>query len=502
MFGRDLIWCCLVLAVVGSASVVRGADASQDVLLVVFSSPNDAACRRMTPLIDELAASNMPILRVDGAQSPELVAKYGVTTYPTLIALAGGLEVDRVVGSADPIVLKPRVVRMFEQAKAHLATVAAATLPVVTPQTMVPTAAALSPAVASPDRVSVRLKVTDTQGYSWGTGTIIDTRQGSALILTCGHIFRESRGMGAVEVHVFQDGKPYAVSGRCLRYNLENDLALVEIRVPATMVGAIRLAPEGHRLEVGQSVTSIGCNGGDNPTAKPHRIISLDKVSTPPSHSTPFYYIQVSGAPVSGRSGGGLFTDDGYLVGVCNTADPQTDDGHFVPASVIRGELDAANLAVIYREPSVESALREPPRLPSVVPSPMVAAQTPQQLPAETNVVPANFLTANGQSVVQAAAQTVPLRNEVAFREGGVDANDTQLVSLAPAAGAVAASGQRQLTPQERSTLQEIQRRQEAGDEVIIIVRPRNNAQAPSDVIVLQAPSDPFLAALGGAATR
>ena len=47
---------------------------------------------------------------------------------------------------------------------------------------------------------SVRLRVEDADGHSCGSGTIIDARGGEALILTCGHIFRDSKGKGRIEV--------------------------------------------------------------------------------------------------------------------------------------------------------------------------------------------------------------------------------------------------------------------------------------------------------------
>ena len=43
---------------------------------------------------------------------------------------------------------------------------------------------------------TVRLRVEDAQGRSFGTGTIIDARSGEALVITCGHLFRESKGKG------------------------------------------------------------------------------------------------------------------------------------------------------------------------------------------------------------------------------------------------------------------------------------------------------------------
>ena len=66
---------------------------------------------------------------------------------------------------------------------------------------------------------SVRLRVEDPDGRSCGSGTIIDARQGEALILTCGHIFRDSKGKGPIEVDLFGPGGVQRVTGRadCLR---------------------------------------------------------------------------------------------------------------------------------------------------------------------------------------------------------------------------------------------------------------------------------------------
>ena len=66
-------------------------------------------------------------------------------------------------------------------------------------------------------------------GVSWGTGTVIDCRQGEALILTCGHIFRDSEGEGRIEVDLFAPGGPRGVAGQVVAWDLRRDLALVSI---------------------------------------------------------------------------------------------------------------------------------------------------------------------------------------------------------------------------------------------------------------------------------
>ena len=47
---------------------------------------------------------------------------------------------------------------------------------------------------------SVRIRVEDRQGHNCGSGTIIDALPGGeALVLTCGHLFRDSEGKGKIE---------------------------------------------------------------------------------------------------------------------------------------------------------------------------------------------------------------------------------------------------------------------------------------------------------------
>ena len=67
---------------------------------------------------------------------------------------------------------------------------------------------------------SVRLRIDDPDGHSTGSGTIIDARAGEALVLTCGHIFRDSKG---AEKSASTCSVPCAlrgVEGRLISYDL------------------------------------------------------------------------------------------------------------------------------------------------------------------------------------------------------------------------------------------------------------------------------------------
>jgi len=305
-------------------------------------------------------------------------------------------------------------------------------------------AATPSPLIAS----SVKLRVDHDNGHDWGTGTIIDTRQGltvqqEALILTCGHIFRKSQGQGNVEVHLYGENSVIKVYGKCVYYDLEIDLALVRI-APPSPVHAIPIAPDNYQIQPSRQAWSVGCDHGGNPTVRTHQILSVDKVfRTLQGNRKPFYYVQVSGAPVGGRSGGGLFSAEGYLIGVCTTADPVVDDGHFVPPHIIRHVLDERGFAFIYQN------------------------QPPMELVALTPLAPIALIESTPLPPMAVAAEPAPM-----FAENRGGMNQT-----------------------EQATLEEVTRRKQDGDEVIVIINSRNPG-IPSDVIVLNGVSSQFLNAL------
>jgi hypothetical protein len=96
------------------------------------------------------------------------------------------------------------------------------------------------------------------------------------------------------------------------------------------------------RVAPGESVVTVGCNGGADPTIHHSRITAVDKYLGPAN-------VQVAGQPVQGRSGGGLFAIDGTLIGVCNAADPADNEGLFAALPSIHEQLEEAGLAFVYR---------------------------------------------------------------------------------------------------------------------------------------------------------
>ncbi|MFM8577387.1 MAG: trypsin-like peptidase domain-containing protein [Planctomycetaceae bacterium] len=152
-----------------------------------------------------------------------------------------------------------------------------------------------------------------------------------------------------------------------MSWNLERDLALVSVFTDEPVTAA-RVGGNDRRLSVGESVHTVGCDGGAEPTVHVSRVTTIDKYLGPPN-------VQVAGQPVQGRSGGGLFASDGTLIGVCQAADPADNEGLFAALSSIHEQLEESGLGFVYRTTYPTAALTpkaSDPGLPTM----------PSQMPA------------------------------------------------------------------------------------------------------------------------
>lgn len=379
---------CLFLCAETHFSVLFAQETGRGrILLLDFSSEQCPACQIVKPLLTELARKNYPIQRVDG-QNPadqELYRQYNITTMPSYVILLDSVEVDRFISQGEGIgLLKPQLLRMFEQTyeKMKRSPPPATVVPGPVPAAVQPQAAAADdaqepsaissvsailpglPADSALLGVTVRIRAGNRTSSDCGTGTLIhsNTKNGTneGLILTCGHLFRDSGGKGPVQVELFDpvSGQAKSVVGECVWYNDDLDIGFVGVPLPGPMKAA-RIVPPGFLLKRNDRVVSIGCTAGDTPSVWNHTVVSTDQKFYQPqqadSTASPFYYIEVDNAPKQGRSGGGLFTQaaDGeyYLVGLCNAADPQTNEGYFLPSGVIYDQLlSNRNLAFVYED--------------------------------------------------------------------------------------------------------------------------------------------------------
>jgi len=307
---------------------------------------------------------------------------------------------------------------------------------------------------------TVRLRVDDGSSVSRGTGTVIDCRQGEALILTCGHIFRDSDGKGRVEVDLFTSGGPRGVAGQVVSWDLKRDLALVSIFTDVPLE-AVRVGSPERIVKPGDSVVTVGCDGGADPTLHHSRITAVDKYLGPAN-------VQVAGQPVQGRSGGGLFAIDGTLIGVCNAADPADNEGLFAALPTIHEQLEDAELAFVYRNVYPSGGVDS---LATVGGSAHVPAMPPDMPPVSFDRRDRGDALPTTSNATTAEA----MASEVASAK-------------APRASAAAGS----LSPGERALVDHV-RQQEGKAEVICIVRPHGATNGSSEVFVLDAAGKDFV---------
>ena len=471
------------------AMAITGGGAGETVLLD-FYADWCGPCRSMNPTVEQLHAAGYPVRRVNVDQYRDLTKRFGITSIPCFVMIVNGKEAGRVVG--------PTSLGRLEQ----LCSLGRA--PVPNPNTMLAAQPPAAPAYqggppaggvpsvpvvpvvytvprqpspvsdAAMLSASVRLRVEDPQGHSCGSGTIIDARAGGeALVLTCGHLFRDSKGTGKIEVDVYGPVPAGRLPGRLVAYDLERDVGLIAFR-PTGPVMVARVAPQGYTVRSGDAVTSVGCNNGDDPTVQHSRVNSLDRFldpvdqrgGNPAGKPHAPWNVQVAGEPVVGRSGGGLFSADGMVIGVCNAKEPEDHEGLFAALGSIHAALEQQGLASLYKQPMAPPAMVPPidggrSALVAVDPFSAGRAAAPQvRIPSQDTPAgpPAALAGQAGEAIARASGG-----------EPGTMAKDEQLV------------------------IDKIRRRTSEGSEVVCIIRDRNNPQSQSEVITLDRASPAFV---------
>ena len=452
-----------------------------ETVLLDFSSPSCGPCQQMRPVVQRLANDGFRVQEIDISRDPQTAAQFGVTRVPTFIVLVDNRPTERLVGPTSYQELREVLLRVTPKPKPRRqamplgqspgraqvpSTFASAAKPqaggpaaVANPFGHGPAGTGVGSPLASRNQslhheslhqkvlaATVKITIDDPEGKSVGTGTIVDARSGEALVLTCGHLFRTSEGKGTITVTTFHVGpaglKPGAsYIGHLIEYDLERDLALVSLRPTAPVASVAIAGTAARRLAPDVAVTSVGCSHGDNPTAIDSRVSAVDRFEGTPN-------VEVAGAPVEGRSGGGLFNAEGQLVGVCYAAEPQADEGLYVSLPAIYRKLDSLNLSMIYQ---AEAA------------APQVAAVAPVRTPPNAFAVQPPFAVRGQEPESPFAASA-----------------KTQAIAA--------------LSPSEQATLEEIRRRG-ANSEVICIIRSHDPA-GKSEVITLNNVSPEFVRAL------
>ena len=118
-------------------------------------------------------------------------------------------------------------------------------------------------------------------------------------------------------------------------------------------------------------------------TVRQSHITSVNKYKGKPNFTA-------AGQPVDGRSGGGLFSAEGYLIGICNAADPADDEGIYAGLASIHWQLDQIGQAEVYQRTARPLAASTPRNPAAVAASAQASAtqatdpQLPAQMPGST----------------------------------------------------------------------------------------------------------------------
>jgi len=275
----------------------------------------------------------------------------------------------------------------------------------------------LQSAIARAAAATVRIRVDEENSTAYGTGTVIDVHGDEALVLTCGHLFREMKKHSQLTIDLFPSrSQSMNVPAQLIDFKADagdEDIGLISFRLPYA-IEPVALLPQAEALRVGQPAFSFGCDHGDNPTRRDTQVKSINRYLGAPN-------VEIAGAPAVGRSGGGLFDNQGRLIGVCNAADAEGDEGIYAAAGIVYTQIERLGLSHLVNDNSNANAGPVP-----TAPTQLAAVQTtPAQLVSRQTTSPdalASHITcivrdANGQEKVVRVDSPSPDLLDAIFRQ-------------------------------------------------------------------------------------
>ena len=173
------------------------------------------------------------------------------------------------------------------------------------------------------------------------------------------------------------------IPGEAIDYDFTHDVGLIRIR-PGRRLPSSRVVPTDWQAKPGLKMVTVGCSNGKDATAWDTKVLSPRVNMSNTETRQPFSTIKCAYQPREGRSGGGLYTMDGYVAGVCDFADPNEHTGLYATPESIHALLDRNKMTALYRPTGNPDRLfAANPGRPSASPGTSVRAQFPESSPAQ-----------------------------------------------------------------------------------------------------------------------
>ena len=133
--------------------------------------------------------------------------------------------------------------------------------------------------------------------------------------------------------------------GKAIDYDFVRDVGLIRIR-PGKRLAYAKVVPPHWKPKANMRVITVGCSQGQDATAWSTVIANPNFKGL--ANNGSYEAIECMVAPIQGRSGGGLFTTDGYVAGVCDFAEPQGNHGLYAHPSSIYSILNRNKMVALY----------------------------------------------------------------------------------------------------------------------------------------------------------
>ncbi len=374
---------------------MQPATADEQPMLYFFTSKGCAPCIQVKHVVKQLDSEGFPVKTVDVGERPDWADAFRVSHTPTLVLVKNNEVLAwqprpmraeelrgwfRTIGysattkrtslndsvSSTQARVQPVQQKVSVPAKKASALVGSFSTPTMLNGTRRPRTVEEANALGA----TIRLQVKDSGGTSYATGTVVHSHEGESLVVTCGHVFRESKGRGEIVAELIYENQTVKVPGQLLDYDSNaNDIALVSISNGRHRLSVAEIAPSRMPVERGDRIFTLGCDHGEDPTIRRSAIKNLARYDGSMKYD-------IYGRPVNGRSGGGMFNSSGQLIGVCNAAAVEVDEGIYSALETIHWQLAKANLDRLFE--ATPSRIPEDPG-PTAIASARAATVSPSR---------------------------------------------------------------------------------------------------------------------------